>query len=112
MDDREKFEVLVNLMAKEIYGGNDDVDLFEDMIKQSQLGNAYFGVAGSDYDQIEVMSFSHPANKFHAEYYDGFQAPFLVCEWWGDYNALENLLLQSSKTLYEEYQQILSDYVG
>ena len=42
--------------------------------------------------------------KFYAEYYDGMQAPFIVCKWSNDFEKLEELLKNTSTMLYKNYK--------
>ena len=116
--DQEKFEVLVRLLSKIYEKGNLKLDLeidkFEQAIKQSELGDAYFGVAKDDYNRIDILntscmpySYQKDGVTFLAQYDDGMQAPFLVCKWKGSYLELEKLLKKSTKILYEYYLQEL-----
>ena len=41
---------------------------------------------------------------YYAEYYDGMQAPFLVCKWNHTFHELEDLLKKTSYLLYHRYQ--------
>ena len=115
MNEQDKFEKLVMLLAEKSYHGEEDdaIDAFENKISETGYGDAYFGTAQSDYDRIEVvnpefMPSWHRA-KFYAEYYDGFQAPFTVCEWNDDFDKLELLLKESSTTLFNMYQMRLKE---
>lgn len=78
-DENRKFTKLVMFMAEKYYSNNlelnDAVSAFEDAVETS--GN----------------------------YYNGFQAPFLVCIWNKDYAELEDLLKNTSEKLYKAYRK-------
>lgn len=99
------FELLVKLLSKlsdeDDSSLDDEIDNFENAILDSGYGESYFGVARSDWDNIEVLPYSKA--KFYAEYYDGYQAPFTVCIWNESLRKLEELLKESSPVLYKEY---------
>lgn len=120
MNEQDKFKALVMVIAQNYECGNLWLDFeitkFEDAIENSKLGTAYFGIAKSDWDRIEVVSpngipslYKEAGIKFFAEYYDGMQAPFTVCKWAGDFNKLENLLKDTSEKLYEMYKNYLEE---
>ena len=123
MKDQSKFEELVMFLAENDECGNLEIDeeitKFEDAIKESGLGEAYFGIAKSDWDRIDVVRpeqipyrYKEKGAKFYAEYYDGFRAPFEVCYWCGEFSELEKLLKNTSDTLYKEYQKKLTESVN
>ena len=95
MNEKHNFEVLVKLLSELWYKGNssldNELDKFEEAISKSGYGESAFGVARENYD------------KFYAEYYDGYQAPFTVCIWNKPIKELEELLKEASPTLYKEY---------
>lgn len=105
MNEKHNFEVLVKLLAELWYEDNlsleDEMDKFEEAISKSGYGESAFGVARTGYDRIEVIPDSKV--KFYAEYYDGYQAPFTVCIWNKPIKELEELLNETSPTLYKEY---------
>lgn len=70
-------------------------------------GEASFGVAGEDWERIEITEppYKYSDARFYAEYYNGFQAPFLVCIWNKDYAELEDLLKNTSEKLYKAYRK-------
>lgn len=115
MDNQSKFEKLVMLLAKNDECGNLEIDeeitKFEDAIEKTGYGTAYFGTAKSDWDRIEVVrpenipyKYKNEGTKYYAEYYDGMQAPFMVCKWNGCFEQLEQLLKDTSSVLYSMYQ--------
>lgn len=70
-------------------------------------GEASFGVAGEDWERIEITEppYKYSGARFYAEYYNGFQAPFLVCIWNKDYAELEDILKNTSEKLYKAYRK-------
>lgn len=116
MNEQDNFEALVKILAKASYEDDyevkDEIHLYEDKIEETGLGEAYFGVAQSDY--WCGIEFARPCClrngvKFCAEYYDGNQAPFTVCEWKADFKQLEALLKEVSPTLYTMYEEKLAE---
>ena len=116
----ERFEKMVLLIAEKTGSENneldDEIEKFEDVINKSKLGSAYFGIAGSDWDRIEVLGqkripygYQKDGVKFYAEYYDGNQAPFAVCKWKDDFEKLEELLKNTSPILWKLYKNVLSE---
>lgn len=114
MNDRIKFEKLVMFLAENSECGNIELDeeitKFEDAIKKTGCGTAYFGIAKSNWDRIEFVKpeyipyrYRERGVKYYAEYYDGMQAPFEVCEWNNDFEKLEELLKNTSAILYQQY---------
>ncbi len=109
MNEDDKFEILVQTMVEEANRGNEEVDSFEDAIEASGNGWAGF-ITRDDPDKIDFMpnhtSYAKPEEiiRFYAEYYDGCQAPFRVCEWKADISQLETLLRTCSKDLYIKYE--------
>ena len=110
----ERFKKLVLFLAKNSECGNlemdEEITKFENAIKKSGKGEAYFGIAKSNWEDIEVVRpesvpyrYKKEGVKYYAEYYDGMQAPFEVCRWHGDFPELEELLKSTSKTLYQAY---------
>ena len=118
MDDYDKFRIMVELLTELEKGDLDIYDgiyTFEKAINSSEYGKAYFGTTNSDYIKITTASKRtldlvdiQRGVEFYAEYYDGYQAPFTVCEWKQDFSELENLLKSTSASLYERYQDALS----
>ena len=109
MDEQEKFEALVSLLAELSSEGKhpDEIKDFEDAIKTSGNGEAYFGIAKECWGEIDFLrpqQFPNKEIKFLAEYYDGFQAPFVVCRWKDSFGELERLLKSVSEELYEAYR--------
>lgn len=91
---------------------NDDKEItkFEDAIRNTGCGKAYFGIAKSDWEGIEIIEpspYKKDKIRFYAEYYDGMQAPFTVCEWNDDFGKLETLLKNTSDILYSKYQDTI-----
>lgn len=113
MDEKIKFENLVMFLAEESFKGDmwEAIETFEEKIKETGCGKAYFGTARSDWDRIDIVNSQYFKDdaKFYAEYYDGFQAPFLVCEWKDDFEKMETLLESTDSTLYKKYQEYLAD---
>ena len=114
MNEDDKFEILVQTMVEEANHGNEEVDSFEDAIEAS--GNGWAGFITRDYpDRIDFMpnytSYGKPGEiiRFYAEYYDGFQAPFQICEWKADISQLETLLRTCSKDLYAKYENAIKE---
>ena len=72
-------------MAENYYSNNSElneaVSAFEDAIETSGNGEASFGVAGEDWERVEISQppYTYPDAQFYALYDNGFQAPFLVC---------------------------------
>ena len=116
-DEQERFKVLVLSLAEMHSRGNrtimDEVDEFEKAIENSGNGEAFFGIALRDWENINFLhtgGYRHsPAARFFADYDDGYQAPFNVCEWCADFKKLEGLLKQTSPTLYDIYQERLRE---
>ena len=110
-DENRKFTKLVMFMAEKYYSNNlvlnEAVSTFEDVVETSGNGEASFGVAGEDWERIEFTAppYKHSDARFYAEYYNGFQAPFLVCIWNKDYAELEDLLKNTSEKLYKAYRK-------
>lgn len=104
----QQFEKLVLFMA-ENYNSHDtelsdSISAFENAIEASGNGEAAFGIARDDWERIEI---AEPPSKysnaqFYAEYYDGFQAPFLVCTWNRSFDELEILLKDTSESLLQQ----------
>ena len=109
MNEDNKFEILVKTMVEEANRGNEEVDSFEDAIEASGNGWAGF-ITRDDADKIDFIpnyaSYAKPEEiiRFYAEYYDGCQAPFRVCEWKVDISQLETLLRTCSEALYAKYE--------
>ena len=107
----EKFEKLVLFMA-ENYNSydtelSDSISAFENAIEASGNGEAAFGIARDDWERIEITEppYKYSDARFYAEYYNGFQAPFLVCILNKDYAELEDLLKNTSENLYKAYRK-------
>lgn len=111
MDEKIKFGNLVMFLAEESFKGDmwEAIENFEEKIKETGRGEAYFGTARSDWDRIDIVNppYFKDDVKFYAEYYDGFQAPFLVCEWKDDFEKMEKLLKTTDSSLYKKYQEYL-----
>ena len=112
MDEQYKFKKMVTYLAElDFHGNNDICDAicdFENKIEELGLGNACFGIARSNWDAIDIIRpYYNSDYKFYAEYYDGFQAPFIVCEWKDEFEKLEELLKNTSETLYKKYKEYL-----
>ena len=118
MSKQSKFEELVMFLAENSECGNIELDeeitKFEDAIEKTGYGEAYFGIAKSDWDRIEIVKPEHipykyrdEGAKYYAEYYDGMQAPFMVCKWCNDFDELEELLKNTSDVLYQKYQELV-----
>lgn len=112
MDEQTKFKKMVMCLAELAYHGeenlSDAIFDFEDKIEELGLGEAGFGVARSNWDEIDIIRpYYNSDYKFYAEYYDGFQAPFIVCEWKDDFEKLEALLKEASEELYKKYKECL-----
>ena len=110
-DENRKFTKLAMFMAENYYSNNSElteaVSAFEDAVETSGNGEASFGVAGEDWERIEITEppYKYSDARFYAEYYNGFQAPFLVCIWNKDYAELEDLLKNTSEKLYKAYRK-------
>ena len=109
MNEDDKFEILVQTMVEEANHGNEEVNSFENAIEAS--GNGWAGFrTWDDSDNIDFIpnytSYAKPEEsiRFYAEYYDGCQAPFRICEWKADISYLEVLLKTCSKDLYAKYE--------
>lgn len=107
MDEKLRFHVLVMLLA-ETYDLEDslfenEIDKFEELISEAG-GKAWFQAAKSDYNDIEITTYKDMERlHYYAEYYDGYQAPFVVCDWDKPIKELEELLKLASPILYKEY---------
>ena len=88
---------------------NEAVSAFEDAIETSGNGEASFGVAGEDWERVEISQppYTYPDAQFYASYDNGFQAPFLVCLWNNSFEELELLLKDTSEKLYKAYKKEL-----
>lgn len=115
MTDFHKFSKLILLLAKL---SNEDEELeeriysFSEKIEASGLGEAYFGIAKSNYMRIDIIppytnKIDNHKWQFAAEYYDGNNAPYLVCEWYSTFDKLEELLKKTDKVLYKKYLECL-----
>ena len=110
--EQQKFETLILMLAEMSYHGDysEEISFFEDKIteacKKKGLEAPYFGIARHNWDRIEFTP-RYSKIKFYAEYYDGMQAPFRVCEWDDDIEKLEELLKNTSDELYHLYQKKL-----
>lgn len=113
-EDRLRFEVLVKTLAEQSYHGNEEVDIFEQKLTNMGFKEVYFGVAKEDWDRIEIVKnkgeLERLGIRFYAEYYDGFQAPFDVFKWNEDVEILEELLKETSLSLYDMYLDALKEY--
>lgn len=118
METQAKFEKLVMLLAENSDNGNleldEEITAFEDAIEKTRCGEAYFGIAKSDWERIEIIKpdqipwgYKKDNVRFYAEYYDGNQAPFTVCKWCDDFEKLEELLKITSYNLYKKYQKVV-----
>ncbi len=116
-NEQYKFEKLVMILAQNYECGDlkidEEITKFEDAIEETGYGTAYFGTAKSDWDRIEIIKPEHipykykdEGTKYYAEYYDGMQAPFMVCKWNNDFAKLEELLKNTSDILYQKYQEV------
>ena len=83
MKEQEKFETLIMFLAEHYESGDIDFDMgitnFEDAIDNSNCGEAYFGIAKTDWSRIDVLKpeyfpykYKKDGTKYFAEYYDGF----------------------------------------
>ena len=114
MNEQSKFKELVLLLAQSSECKNielnKEITKFEDAIRNTGCGKAYFGIAKSDWEGIEIIEqspYKKDKIRFYAEYYDGMQAPFTVCEWNDDFSRLETLLKNASDILYSKYQDTI-----
>ena len=109
MNENQKFERFVKFLAEMAYNGKfrDDIDAFEDLVENSGAGRSYLYCAGYHYNKIEAFTpkYEEEGAKFCAEYYDGFQTPFEVFMWKGEFEELEALLKKTSETLYQRYKE-------
>lgn len=123
MMEQYDFEKLIMFLASQYEKGDlefdEEVVKFEDAIKVTGCGEAYFGIAKSDWDRIEIVSpeyipfaYKKEGAKFYAEYYDGMQAPFMVCKWCDDFDKLIELLKNTSDVLYQKYQEIVGEIMS
>lgn len=119
MNEQSKFEKLVMFLAQNSECGNIELDeeitKFEDVIEATGCGEAYFGTAKSNWDSIEIVRpeyipyrYKNKGVTFYAEYYDGMQAPFTVCEWRDEFEKLEELLKNTSDVLYKMYRKLIN----
>ena len=110
MSEYDKFEILVKTIAELAYHGElEDVGTFDTAINNAPNGRANFFAARSDWDGIDVVKNNIQNVRYYAEYYDGMQAPFLVCSWDDDFEKLEELLRNTSDILYNIYQKKLKE---
>ena len=114
MNEQSKFKELVLLLAQSSECKNielnKEITKFEDAIRNTGCAKAYFGIAKSDWEGIEIIEqspYKKDKIRFYAEYYDGMQAPFTVCEWNNDFGKLETLLKNTSDILYSKYQDTI-----
>lgn len=118
MNEQSKFTEMVMMLAQNSESGDialdEEITKFEDAIKETGCGEAYFGTAKSDWDRIEVVrqeripyKYEKEGVKYYAEYYDGMQAPFTACKWCDDFDRLEKLLKNTSDILYQKYQEVI-----
>ena len=123
MNEHAYFEELVMFLASKYEKGDlefdEEVVKFEEAIDATGMGTAYFGIANSDWDRIEIVSpeyipfaYKKEGAKFYAEYYDGMQAPFMVCKWCDDFVKLIELLKNTSDVLYQKYQEIVGEIMS
>ena len=94
MTDNECFENIVTQII-EMYD-EDNVDLedkvteLEKEMEKTGYGKAFFFVTKGDGFKVDFVK-NHIRYKYYAEYYDGFQAPFIVCAWNGSIDFLIEL---------------------
>lgn len=72
-------------------------------IKQEKMNEAADECWG-EIDFPRPQLFPDKEIKFFAEYFDGFQAPFVVCRWKDSFGELERLLKSVSEELYKAYR--------
>jgi len=94
MKENERFENIVTQII-EMYD-EDNVELedkvieLEKEIERSGYGEAFFFATKGDSFTVDYVK-NHMRYKYYAEYYDGFQAPFIVCAWNGTIDFLIEL---------------------
>lgn len=94
MTDNERFESIVTQIVN-MYD-EDNVDLedkvieLEKEIEKTGYGEAFFFATKGDSGEVDFIK-NHLRYKYFAEYYDGFQAPFIVCAWNGSIDFLIEL---------------------
>ena len=113
MEEQRKFENFIMFLAKEADKDElwEAIEALEEKIKETGCEEPCFGIARSDWSRIDIVKpfYFRDGVKFYAEYYDGFRAPFLVCEWKDDFEKLEALLKDTDDTLYIRYKEYLAD---
>lgn len=73
-DENRKFTKLIKFMAENYYSNNSElneaVSAFEDAIETSGNGEASFGVAGEDWERVEISQppYTYPDAQFYALY--------------------------------------------
>ena len=105
-DENRKFTKLVMFMAEKYYSNNlelnDAVSAFEDAIETSGNGEASFGVAGEDWERIEITEppledlLKNTSEKLYKAYRKEM-------EWDMTYERLDKNLLSVAKGLGEFY---------
>lgn len=68
----------------------DKIYALQEEIEKTGLGEAWFWVTKGDITKIDFGNFY--SKDFYAEYYDGNQAPFIVCEWKGTIEQFQELI--------------------
>ena len=114
-----RFEILVRYIS-EVWDSADKgdvlnaIDEFSEAIETYCHSKASFGVALNHYDSIETGYINRPHEKafFYAEYYDGQQAPFNVCTWYGSVEKLEELLKKTSPSLFDGYLSAVTEWLS
>lgn len=94
MTDNERFETIVSQIAN-MYDENDfeledKITDLEKEIEQTGMGEAFFFATKGNVDAVDFIK-KHSRYAYYAEYYDGFQAPFVVCAWNGTVDCLIEL---------------------
>lgn len=116
VDEQERFRKLVKCMVEQWKKSKSPthdralthnlIRQFEDKIEEAG-GEVFFSIVPDALLLHFIEPYPSSDYKFHAEYYDGVRAEWIVCEWNDDLEKLEELLKETSDVLYEEYQKYL-----
>lgn len=109
-EDKKNFERIVLFIARTLDENKneafvDEIDAFEDAIENHGRDSAWFGMAKSHWNAIQIGYYSYHNPPFFSADYDGYN----MCEWTGPYEEFEKLFRETAPTVYEMYQTRLSE---
>ena len=116
----DRFKKMVMMLAEKSENEEtclgDEISKVECAINNSGFGTAHLNISGSDWIGIQVLDgnripykYKEDGVRLFAEYYDGYQAPFVVCKWKSDLKKLEELLKNTSLILWKIYKNAIHE---